>query len=106
MQGKNGSGDVGPGQGTQDKYRVAEFWIKPGVVEIRSKVSGIGYINRIRENLLNVRKRELASLYEDTEVGGLCRLRRVGAIAVLAERGHEPDSHQSHRLEKQGCIDS
>jgi 6-phospho-3-hexuloisomerase len=35
------------------------------VVEIRSKVSRIGYINRIRDNLLNVRKRELASLYED-----------------------------------------
>ena len=35
------------------------------MVEIRSKVSRIGYINRIRENLLNVRKRELASLYAD-----------------------------------------
>jgi len=40
-------------------------WIRTGVVEIRSKVSRIGYINRIRENLLDVRKRELASLYED-----------------------------------------
>jgi 6-phospho-3-hexuloisomerase len=35
------------------------------VVEIRSRVSRIGYINRIRDNLLNVKKRELASLYED-----------------------------------------
>jgi len=35
------------------------------VVEIRSKVSRIGYINRIRDNLFNIRKRELASLYED-----------------------------------------
>lgn len=33
--------------------------------EIRSKVSRIGYINRIRDNLLNVRKRELTLLYED-----------------------------------------
>ena len=32
---------------------------------IRSKVSRIGYINRIRDNLLNIKKRELASLYED-----------------------------------------
>lgn len=35
------------------------------MVEIRSKVSRIGYINRIRDNLFNIRKRELASLYED-----------------------------------------
>ncbi len=33
--------------------------------EIRSKVCGIGYINRIRDNLLNMRKRDLALLYED-----------------------------------------
>ena len=35
------------------------------MVKIRSKISRIGYINRIRDNLLNIRKRELASLYED-----------------------------------------
>ena len=35
------------------------------MVKIRSRVSRIGYINRIRDNLLNVRKRELASLYAD-----------------------------------------
>jgi len=35
------------------------------VVKIRSRVSRIGYINRIRDNLLNVRKKELASLYAD-----------------------------------------
>jgi D-arabinose 5-phosphate isomerase GutQ len=35
------------------------------VIAIRSKVSSIGYINRIRNNLLSVKKRELASLYED-----------------------------------------
>lgn len=33
--------------------------------EIRSKVSRIGYINRIMDNLVNVRKRELNPLYED-----------------------------------------
>jgi 6-phospho-3-hexuloisomerase len=35
------------------------------VIEIRNKVSRIGYINRIRDNLFNVKKRELALLYED-----------------------------------------
>jgi 6-phospho-3-hexuloisomerase len=34
------------------------------VVEIKDKVSGIGYINRIRENLLDVRRKELSLLYE------------------------------------------
>lgn len=33
--------------------------------EIKSKVSRIGYINRIMDNLCNVRKRELTPLYED-----------------------------------------
>jgi 6-phospho-3-hexuloisomerase len=33
-------------------------------VEIKDKVSGIGYINRIRENLLDVRRKELSLLYE------------------------------------------
>ena len=35
------------------------------MIEIRNKVSRIGYINRIRDNLLNIKKRELALLYED-----------------------------------------
>jgi 6-phospho-3-hexuloisomerase len=35
------------------------------VREIKSKVSRIGYINRIMDNLCNVRKRELIPLYED-----------------------------------------
>jgi D-arabinose 5-phosphate isomerase GutQ len=34
------------------------------VGNIKSKVCKIGYINRIRENISNVRKRELSSLYE------------------------------------------
>lgn len=34
------------------------------MVEIKDKVSGIGYINRIRENLLDVRRKELSLLYE------------------------------------------
>ncbi|MGA3191299.1 MAG: SIS domain-containing protein [Candidatus Bathyarchaeia archaeon] len=39
--------------------------IKPSVRKIGSKVSRIGYINRIMDNLLNLRKRELTPLYED-----------------------------------------
>lgn len=35
------------------------------MIEIRNKVSRIGYINRIRDNLLNIKKRELTLLYED-----------------------------------------
>lgn len=36
-----------------------------GVENIRSKVCGVGYINRIRDNLHAVRRRELSQLYED-----------------------------------------
>lgn len=32
---------------------------------IRDKVSHVGYINRIRDNIFNIKKRELALLYED-----------------------------------------
>jgi D-arabinose 5-phosphate isomerase GutQ len=35
------------------------------VVGIKEKVCGIGYINRIRNNLLGIRGRELLALYED-----------------------------------------
>jgi D-arabinose 5-phosphate isomerase GutQ len=35
------------------------------VAEIKSKVCKIGYINRIQENISNVRKKELALLYEN-----------------------------------------
>jgi 6-phospho-3-hexuloisomerase len=34
-------------------------------MEIKDKVCRIGYINRIRDNILNVRRRELSPLYED-----------------------------------------
>jgi D-arabinose 5-phosphate isomerase GutQ len=35
------------------------------VEKIRSKICGVGYINRIRDNLHAVRRRELSQLYED-----------------------------------------
>lgn len=33
--------------------------------EIRSKISHVGYINRIRDNLFNIRRKKLLPLYED-----------------------------------------
>ena len=33
--------------------------------EIKSKISCIGYVNRIRDNIFNVRKKELLPLFED-----------------------------------------
>jgi D-arabinose 5-phosphate isomerase GutQ len=35
------------------------------VSEIRSKISNIGYVNRIRDNLLNLKRRKLLPFYED-----------------------------------------
>jgi len=35
------------------------------VNEIRSKISRIGYVNRIRDNILNLKRRRLLPLYED-----------------------------------------
>jgi D-arabinose 5-phosphate isomerase GutQ len=35
------------------------------VSEIKSKVSHVGYINRIRDNIFNIKKRKLLLLYED-----------------------------------------
>jgi hypothetical protein len=35
-----------------------------GAVGIKSKVSTIGYVNRIQENIMSIKKRELAPLYE------------------------------------------
>jgi D-arabinose 5-phosphate isomerase GutQ len=49
----------------QHKYRIPVVLIKLGVREIPNKLSRIGYINRIMDNLSNVRKRELIPLYED-----------------------------------------
>lgn len=38
------------------------------VVDIKSKVSRIGYVNRIRDNLLSIRKSSLLPLFEDLKV--------------------------------------
>jgi len=35
------------------------------VSEIRSKISNIGYVNRIRDNLLSIKRKKLLPLYED-----------------------------------------
>jgi D-arabinose 5-phosphate isomerase GutQ len=36
-----------------------------GAVAIKSKISSIGYVNKIQENIMQIKKRELALLYED-----------------------------------------
>jgi D-arabinose 5-phosphate isomerase GutQ len=47
----------------QGKYTMGESVIK-SVKEIKNKVSRIGYVNRIRDNLLAMRRSELSPLYE------------------------------------------
>jgi D-arabinose 5-phosphate isomerase GutQ len=44
---------------------VIEEPVRSSVVKIKEKFCRIGYINRIRENLLRVKRSELAPLYED-----------------------------------------
>jgi hypothetical protein len=36
-----------------------------GAVAIKSKISSIGYVNKIQENIMRIKKKELAPLYED-----------------------------------------
>jgi 6-phospho-3-hexuloisomerase len=54
-----------PRRDAQGKYKLVKSLIKQVVVEIKSKVCNIGYINRIQENISNVRKKELTLLYEN-----------------------------------------
>jgi len=35
-----------------------------GAVDIKSKISTIGYVNKIQENIMSIKKRQLAPLYE------------------------------------------
>jgi D-arabinose 5-phosphate isomerase GutQ len=42
-----------------------KFGIELGTKKIRQKVCHLGYINRIRDNLLNTKRKELLPLYED-----------------------------------------
>ena len=39
--------------------------VERGVSEIRSKVSRVGYVNRIKDNLLGIKRKALLPLYED-----------------------------------------
>ncbi len=41
------------------------FFQLEGAVAIKSKISTIGYVNKIQENILKIKKREMASLYEE-----------------------------------------
>ncbi len=36
-----------------------------GVVSIKSKISSIGYVNKIRDNILSIRRKNLSPLFED-----------------------------------------
>lgn len=49
---------------TQGKYSLTDSVIK-SVGKIKSKVCRIGYVNRIRDNILSLRRGELSPLYED-----------------------------------------
>jgi 6-phospho-3-hexuloisomerase len=42
-----------------------EEYLEWGVREIRSKISHIGYVNKIRDNLLNIKRKKLLPLYND-----------------------------------------
>ena len=48
-----------------NKYRILRLVIKLRVKKIKNKVSRIGYINRIRDNLSNISRRQIAPLYEN-----------------------------------------
>jgi D-arabinose 5-phosphate isomerase GutQ len=43
---------------------VSENLVGLGVVHIKSKISSIGYVNKIRDNILRIRRKNLAPLYE------------------------------------------
>ena len=47
------------------RFKLLEAFLEYGVSEIRSKISRIGYINKIRDNILNLKRRKLLPLYED-----------------------------------------
>jgi 6-phospho-3-hexuloisomerase len=44
---------------------LVEEYLEWGVREIRSKISHIGYVNKIRDNLLNIKRKKLSPLYND-----------------------------------------
>src|SRR5512136_3501986 len=51
--------------GAQVKYEVYVLLTLRGVGKIRAKVCDVGYINRIRDNLCSIKRRELSQLYGD-----------------------------------------
>ena len=50
--------------GTKIINRVSENLVELGVVRIKSKISSIGYVNKIRDNILSIRRKNLSPLYE------------------------------------------
>lgn len=47
------------------RLKLMTVFLEFGVSKIRSKISHIGYVNRIRDNLLEIERRKLLPLYED-----------------------------------------
>ena len=47
------------------RFKLLEAFLEYGVSEIRNKISHIGYVNKIRDNLLDVKRRKLLPLYEN-----------------------------------------
>jgi len=43
---------------------VSENLVELGVVHIKNKISSIGYVNKIRDNILSIRRKNLAPLYD------------------------------------------
>lgn len=43
---------------------MSENLVKVGAVHIKSKISSIGYVNKIRDNILSIRRKNLSPLYE------------------------------------------
>ncbi len=49
----------------KDNIANSQIILTEGAVAIKSKISSIGYVNKIQENILSIKKKELAPLYEE-----------------------------------------
>ena len=47
------------------RFKSVEALLESGVIEIRTKISNVGYVNRIRDNILSLKQNKLLPLYED-----------------------------------------
>ena len=70
---------------------------------MKSKVSSLGYVNSIQENILSIKKKELAPLYEELQSRRLRHLQRIRTLTLLTQRRHEPNRTRNSRLAQQSC---